>query len=550
MIRRPPRSTLFPYTTLFRSAGAGGRGGPRAGSVQHGRGEVKARRAVTNAFPPRTSRDRPRLPNATRRRVMPRLLHDLVNAWRSLRRGRGFVVGVLALLALGIGIATGAFAVLRGVLLRPLPYPAADRLAIVWQTDADDGSFAERASGPDFADYRARARSFDRLAAASFPEINLRPASGPPERVPAGAVTASFLPTLGARPLHGRLLSPADDVAGGPRVAVLGHDLWQRAFGGDPGIVGRTILLDAQPTEVVGVLPAGFGFDEAELWLPLSTSTPFLDLRGVHNLLVLARLHEGVSLEAAQAEMSGIAAALEKQYPDDNVGRGIRVQPLHEAVVGDVRRELTLLSGAVALVLAIVCANVAGMWLLRAHARRGELAVRAALGASRARLVRQLLAEALLVAGASALLGLAVARLALRGFLALRPSELPRAGEVGLDPATVAFAAGLALIAGAVCGVVPLLAGSVGFTALRTRGARAVLVVGEIAVALVLLSGTALLGRSVWNLLEVDPGFAPNRTMTFSVQLPEVRYPMPQHSVYPAWPEVTGAYERFAERIA
>ena len=488
---------------------------------------------------------------------MARLLHDLRNAWRSLRRGRGFAVSVLALLGLGIGIATGAFAVLRGVLLRPLPYPAAERLAIVWQTDADDGSFEERASGPDFADYQARARSFDRLAAASFPEVNLRPAVGPPERVPAAAVTASFLPTLGARPALGRLLAADDDVAGAPRVAVLGHELWRRAFGGDPAIVGRTVQIDAQATEVIGVLPPGFGFGEGEVWLPLATTTPFLDVRGVHNLLVLGRLRDGASLASAQAEMSGVMAALAKQYPEDNVGRGARVVSLHEAVVGDVRRELWLLSGAVALVLAIVCANVAGMWLLRAHARRRELAVRAARGASRGRLVRQLLAEALLVAGASALLGLALARLALRGFLALRPGELPRAAELGLDPPAVAFAAGLALLAGLLCGAVPLLTGGVRFTALRarggsggaTRGARAVLVVAEIAVALVLLSGTALLARSVWNLLRVDPGFAPGRTMTFNLELPEGRYPMPARSDYPKWPQVTGAYERIAERI-
>jgi putative ABC transport system permease protein len=484
-------------------------------------------------------------------------LRDVSFAVRSLGRSPGFTLAVLAILALGIGTATAAFTALRGVVLRPLPYPNAESLVVVWETDPDDESFSEAASGPDLADFRAQSKSFAALAGTSFPLVNLQPNSGPPERVQAVGSTVELLPMLGARAQIGRLFVAGEDAPAGPPVAVLSDAIWQRSFGGDPAIVGRRVMVDGRPVEVIGVLSPEMRFADGEVWLPLPLVTPFLDLRGVHNVVVYGLLREDVTLAAAQAEMDGIAARLASLHPDDNAGRGVRLEPLQQVVVGTTGRELWLLAGAVGLVLAVVCANVAGLWLVRAFGRRHELALRAALGATRGQLRVQLLVESGLVAVAGAAGAVLVARAVLAGFVALRPDSLPRASELAVDGSAVGFALAIGAFTGVLFGALPLLSGGLDFERLRSRGgggmrrgARAALVVAEVAMALVLVSGASLLARSLWRLAQVDPGFTPRQVMSFGIELPAGRYPMPARDVYPKWPEAVAAYARLEERLA
>ena len=489
---------------------------------------------------------------------MGRIGKDLRFAVRSLRRSRDFTSAAVVTLALGIGLATAAFALLDGVLLRPLPYPASERLVVVWETDAHNDSFSESLSGPDLIDFRAQAKSFSGVAALSFPWFNLRIGDEVPQRITGGAATADFLPLLGALPLHGRLFSAAEDRPAGPRVVVLGHALWQRSFGADPGVVGRNVRLDGQPYEVIGVLPSGFRFDEAELFVPLHAAAVFLDLRGVHSLHTVARLRRGATMERAQAEVDLIGAALAKAYPEENVGRGFRLEPLRSALLGPAARELWILGGAVALVLLITVANVAGLWLVRSHGRRRELAVRTAIGATRRHLATQLLVEATVLAGASWLAAVAVGHVVLRALLALRGQQLPAGSEVSLDARALLFAAACAMATAAFFALAPASGSGSGGAGLgksttgraMSAGARGVLVVAEVALAMILVTGSALLARSVWRLLKVEPGFDPGAVVSFSIQLPEARYPMPPREQYPLWPEMVAAYDRLQERLA
>lgn len=482
--------------------------------------------------------------------------HDVRFALRALYRSKGFSAAVLATMVVGIGSATAAFTLVRNVLVAPLPYPHSDRLVRVWGTDADDESYSEGLSGPDYDDLRA-IHAFELLAAMRRPQMNLRPASGPAVRVEAAGCTSSLFSLLGGRAELGRLFAAGDDRPNGPRLVVLGHGLWQRAFGGDRGIVGRRITVDSQSVEVIGVLAPGTDLGTIEMWLPLPQIDPDLDARDVHNLRVYARLRPGTTLAAAQAEASALAGVVATKFPDENVGRSLRLESLRDAIVGTVGHELGLVGGVVALVLALACVNVAALWLARAQLRRGELAVRTALGAGRSRLVRLLVTETLLVGLAGAAGGLLAGRLLLRGFLALRPDTLPRVSEVHVDGGAAAFAVALALLTGVVFGTVPLLAGGLRPAALRqrgggkeaARGARALLVVAETALALVLVAGTALLGKSLLRLTSVDPGFRADHVVSFGIELPEGRYPQPPHNEYPRWPSVVAAYDRIAERL-
>jgi putative ABC transport system permease protein len=394
------------------------------------------------------------------------------------------------------------------------------------------------------------------------------------------AATAEALPLLGARTILGRLFTRSEDRPDASRVVVLGHDLWQRAFGGDRTILGRAIHLDGQPFEVIGVLAPGFHvdravlaagyhpdraeladvhFDRAELYVPVAPNLPFLDQRGAHNLRTVARLRRGVTIEAAQLEASAVAAAIAKANPGESVGRGMRLEPLAETIVGPLARELWILAGAVSVLLLITCANVAGLWLVRTRARQREIAVRTAIGATRRHLLALLAIEALVLLAVASLAAVGVAQVGLRALVVLRAEQLPPGFAPALDWQALGFAVGCALVTALLFGVAPLAGrrlaegsaalGKPAASAGMRPGARGALVVAEVALAMVLVSGTALLVRSVWQLLRVEPGFAAERVVNFGIQLPAGRYPMPGPDQYPRWPEVVAAYEQLEARV-
>ncbi|MGB8459598.1 MAG: ABC transporter permease [Candidatus Acidiferrum sp.] len=471
---------------------------------------------------------------------MSKLLQDVRYAFRLLAKNPGFTAIAILTLALGIGANTAIFSVVNGVLLRPLPFRDPSRLVLI----AEKSSFPViSTSYENYMDWRDQSHSFESMEATRGGAITLTGA-GEPERLNVQMATAGLFPMLGINPHIGRTFLPEEDRAGGAPVVLLSYGLWQRRFGGSQDIIGKAINLDSQPYTVVGVLPSGFQIlQPADVFLPFMPWARTLpDDRNWHpGIIPLARLKPGVSRAQARAEMVGITKRLEQQYPDYNTGTSADVVGLQDQIVRNSRPALLLLLGAVSFVLLIACVNVANLLLARAASRGREVAIRAALGAGRGRIVRQLLTESVLLSLAGGLLGVLMASAALGPLLKLGAGSVPQGAPIGLDPSVLAFTAGVSLFTGVLFGIMPAMRtakldlrkalneGSRGATAgpgqHRLRGA---LVAMEIALAMLLLVGSGLLLRSFSRLQEVPPGFQPDHLLVADIPLSQTTYAKPE----------------------
>ncbi|MDX1396791.1 MAG: ABC transporter permease, partial [Gemmatimonadota bacterium] len=474
------------------------------------------------------------------------LFQDLKFALRGLLKRPAFTLVVISTIALGIGVNAGIFSVLYDVVLEPLPYDEPDDLVMVWEHQVQRDQRTNVVAPANFFAWRDETELFSDLAAVTWFSQTLT-ATDEPERVGALAVNANFFPMLGVQPHLGRFFTPdEDDPTSTARPLVLGYGFWQRRYGGDEAILGRTIQLNGVDRTVVGVLPRGFDFRDLpyafnatgsqDVWMPQAFDPSLRSWRG-RWLQVVGRLAPDVTVERAQAELATLASRLAREFPDGQAGWSVNVVPLQNQIVGSARTSLIILFGAVSLVLLIACGNVANLLLSRSSARNQEIAVRTALGASRLRLVRQLLTEAGTLATVGGGLGLLLAYGLVRALVALGP-DVPRLSEVGLDGTAVLFTVALSILTGLVFGIVPALRASRpdlvrslrdgGGQAGRARAvvrARNALVISEIAVALVLLVGSGLLIRSFANLLDLGVGFETGGLMTAEVALPGDQYP-------------------------
>src|SRR5215207_2777394 len=484
-----------------------------------------------------------------------RVGHFLGTVWQDMRYGvrtlvksPGFTVVAVLSLALGIGANTAIFSVVNGILLRPLPYPESERIVAVWHTPPQEsfpGMKTFSVSPGNYLDWKEQSRAFEQMAVYQYAGLSMSGGGGDPVPVTGAAVSSDFFSVLRTQADRGRTFSPDEEQQGRDQVVVLGHGLWQRAFGADPNLVGRTVNLNSRTFTVVGIMPAGFEFPaEAELWVPLAWDAAERQTRAIHDYLVVARLKWDASLAQAQAEMSTISSRLEQQYPEANKGWGAVVIPLQEDLVGDVRPALLVLFSAVGFVLLIACANVANLMLARGANRRKEIALRIALGATRGRIVRQLLCESVLLAVVGGLLGLMLAGWGGPLLVRLSAGTLPDSAAVGVDSWALGFTLLVSLAAGVLAGVAPAMQfskhelsetlkqgsgrGGGGSVKQRTRKA---LVVCEVALSLILLVGAGLMIRSFWKLQNVDPGFDTSNTLTVSVLLPSTRYSEPQQQL-------------------
>jgi putative ABC transport system permease protein len=485
------------------------------------------------------------------------LRQDVVYAFRGMRARPGFVAVAIVTLALGIGANTAIFSIAYAVLLRPLPYHEPDRLVSV--ANRWDGVPAATLSDQEYLDYSERSRTLA-IAATAGGAMVISGAGGEAERVGGAWVTANTLDVLGVRPSIGRSFLAGEEEGDGARVVILSHALWLRRFGADPAIVGRTLTVDGEVCDVVGVAPDGFMFPfEFAAENPVQIVRPLgLDRaaprsqRGGHYLEAFARLGPGVEMRAARAEMAGVIGVLNREYPHPNLANfAIAISPLRADILGAARPVLLVLSGAVALVLLMACVNVANLLLARGEARRRELAVRTALGASQFRLVRQMLTEAWLLSAAGAVAGLLVAVWCTRLVVGFAPRALPRVVDTSLNGPVLACAAALGVAAGLIFGLIPARqisrTGPVDSLKDGARGtdgraaARRLLVVAQVSIAVVLLVGAGLLIKSFVRLMSVEPGFTTERVLTLRISLPEPRYP--------GRPEVTAYFERLLERV-
>jgi putative ABC transport system permease protein len=466
---------------------------------------------------------------------MDQLLADLRFALRMLRRTPGVTAVALMTLALGIGANSAIFSVVDAVLLRPLPYRDAHQLVMINGKFPRMQLFRVGLSGPELKDVASQMKTLASVGAYEQGDFNLSGGSTPPERVIAGLASSGLFPTLGVQPILGRFFAADEAWKGNDRVVVIDHGLWQRRFGGDSNVLGKLITLDNDAYRIIGVLPPGFRIErQCEVWLPLSSSIEMLEKRSTHWLKVVGRMKPGVTAQMLTAELAGFSSRLTQAYPGNYKSGGWELEwrPLRDEVVGNVRPALLVLLGAVACVLLIACANVANLMLARAAARQREMAIRAALGAGRARLMRQLLTESLLLALFGGGLGLVLAMWGLDAIIAASPDALPRVREIALDGRVVAFTCAVALATGVAFGLVPALAasrvdlndalkeGGRGTTAARGR-LRQALVVVEVMLSLVLLVGAGLMLRSFWRLGDVRPGLDANHVLTLRVSLPE-----------------------------
>src|SRR5215212_5280940 len=450
------------------------------------------------------------------------LLRDIHYSLRMLWRRPGFTTVSVVTLALGIGANTAIFSVINSVLLAPLPYEDPDRLVMVWERQVISNTSQQPVSWPNFEDWKGQNRVFEQLAASRGATFNLT-RGGETERVTGARVSGNLYALLRVKPMLGRDFLEAEGGPGAEAVALVSHGLWQRLYGADPKLVGQPLQVDGIPYTVIGVLPPGLSFPTADtdLVVPLIPQTRER-VRANHFIRVLGRLRSGVSLAEARAEMETIGARLEQENPATNAGWRVELIPLYEQLVGNVRPALLILLGAVGCILLIACANVANLLLARAVGREMELAVRTALGASRVRLIRQLLTESVLLSLCGGLLGLLLAVWGVPALTRLGSGSIPRVGEVGISYRVLAFTVLVSLLTGVIFGIVPALQSSSGLMHKRVLG---LLVVSEVALALVLLVGAGLMIRSFASVRQVSPGYDPKGILTLGVGLSPIKYP-------------------------
>ena len=458
---------------------------------------------------------------------MGTLLQDLKYGLRTLAKAPGFTAIAVIALALGIGANAAMFSIVNGVLLRPIPYPAQDRVLMLYTTMPQfrDASV----SYPNFLDWQQRSGSFEQMAAHRVETFHLT-SDGNPERLRGLMASSTLFSVLGSNPILGRVYTADEDRRGGPPVAVLTSDLWKTRFAGDPGVIGRTLNLNEQLYTIIGVVPGDdVLLERVSVLVPIGQwAEPLFWDRGVAmGMRVVGRLKPEISTQQAQSELDSVAAAIAREFPKDAKDRGINAVPIHQDLVGDVRTPLLVLFAAVGLVLLIACANVANLLLARSSARQREFAIRGALGATRGRMARQLLTEGLILATAGGALGLGIAVALNAGFSSRLASQLPRAGQIELDPAVLGFTAVVSLLACLLFGITPALQGTrlelnsalkeSGRGTSGRHGFQRALVVVEVALALVLTTAAGLMIRTMSRLMSVNPGFDAQNVLTLGI---------------------------------
>lgn len=494
---------------------------------------------------------------------MESLLRDLRYGIRTLSRTPGFSLIAILVMALGIGSTIALFTVVDSVLLKPLPLPDADRLVRAFEADTVLHFQDNTVAGGTFKSWQNGNRSFQQMAMITDDEYNLASSNGElPERVQAEISSWSALPLLGVQPAYGRLFAPSDDRWGAPETTVLTWGFWKRRYGGDPAILGRTILLDAKPFTVIGILPAWFTYPNprTQLWTPVFPEAPpqMMERHDSHNFDVIGKLRPGVTLAAAQADLSSVSAQERKQFPEGPVFNAANLRPLLDAETRDVKTPLYALFAATGCLLLIACLNIANLLVARSAARRKELAIRAALGGSRGRLIRERVVEAVLLALAGGALGICFAEIALKWLVGLRP-DLPRVESIHLNGLVILFSAGIALLCGIGAGLAPALgdddqqvirvlqessrSASSGRSSVKLRRA---LLSAEVALTVVLLVGAGLLLRSYERLRAVDIGIPTRNILTMSINLPEAQY----GSELVKSPKKVAFYAQLLERVS
>lgn len=475
------------------------------------------------------------------------LTQDLRYALRQLRKSPGFTAVAIVTLALGIGANTAIFSVVNGVLLRPLAFKDPNQLVRLWHVPpakSFPGISTFSVSAANYLDWQKQNHVFGDMSIYTMRGFTLI-GGGQPEQVDASAVSSSFFTTFGVQPMLGRVFSAEEDSPGRANVVVLSYRFWQEHFGAKRDIINRDIQMDGQNYLVAGVMPASFRFpDFAQMWTPIAWTGKERAVRGDHNYLVIARLRPGVGVRQAQAEMDTISSRLEQLYPEDDKGWGAVVVPLHADLVGDVRPALLVLLGAVAFILLIACVNVANLALAKTFSRQKEIAIRSALGASSARVLRQIMTETVLLALAAGAIGLSCAHFGVQMIMAFLADKLPRIVDVTLDGRVLVFTAMVSLLTGVIAGVLPAfrltradvnqaLKQGLGRTDSDSSGhrTRKILVIGEVALSLMLLFGAGLMIRSFQQLLRVNPGFEPDGVLTMTLSIASAKFPSPQQQI-------------------